>query len=127
MPYPVGPGPVASNSRDAGTDHFYFALLEKIHNRLEKDFDITSLQKSAAYSKTINVIPENRVRYLSEIGEVVSKYNEDAAMQADIADRLYGLKQSIELLHPEKDLQVIKQLQKIYKAEEQKLSPGWDD
>lgn len=116
-------GTVASNSRDAGTDHFYFALLEKIHNRLEKDFDITSLQKSAAYSKTINVIPENRVRYLSEIGEVVSKYNEDAAMQADIGDRLYGLKQSIELLHPEKDLQVIKQLQKIYKAKEQKLDP----
>lgn len=114
-------GTVASNSRDAGMDQFYLAVMEKIQGLTGVEFAIGISKEVPEHSEMITVIPENRIRYLAEIGEVVRSYNQRAENQAKVADRLYSLRQSIEMLKSEEKNDVVRNLKEIYKAEEKKL------
>ncbi len=115
-------GTVASNSRDAGMDQFYMAVMEKIQGLTGVNFAINANKEVPEHSEIITVIPENRIRYLAEIGEVVRNYNQRADDQAEVADRLYSLRQSIEMLKSEEKNDAVRNLKEIYKTEEKKLN-----
>ncbi len=49
----------------------------------------------------VYIIPPNRIRYLSEISETIRNYNRWAEQQADIAQRLYAINTTLEILTKE--------------------------
>lgn len=73
-------------------------------------------------SEKIYIIPPARNRYLSEISESIRKYNKDAVDQADIAQRMFGLKLAMGEAYSAKEDALIKPLEVLYKSLEEQLS-----
>lgn len=73
-------------------------------------------------SEKIYIIPPARNRYLSEISESIRKYNKDAVDQADIAQRMFGLKLAMGEAFNAKEDALIKPLEALYKSLEEQLS-----
>lgn len=89
---------------------------------------------SVEQSEKIYIIPPSRNRYLSEISEANRKYKKEVEEQADIAQRMYGLKLAMAEAYSAKDDALIKPLETLYKSLEEKLSvpnrkiiEGWAD
>jgi len=93
-------GTIASQFNDAGVNHFYVALIEKIKTKLGVELK-SSLGKHDELSEKIYIIPPQRVRYLAEISETVKAYNKWVDEQAEIAQQLYAAKLSVALLKAE--------------------------
>src|SRR6202012_1761910 len=77
-------------------------------------------------SEKIYIIPPSRTRYLSEISENNRKYDQWTKAQAGIAQKLFGIKKTIETLQQtkidDKD-RLIKTLQEVYAKTELDLDP----
>ncbi|MFT3794127.1 methylmalonyl-CoA mutase family protein [Flavobacterium sp.] len=88
-------GTIASQFNDPGMNTLYKSVMDKIHEKtdsdLQSDFHITR-----EMSEKIFVIPPHRTRYLSEISENNRKYDETAAAQQKVAQKLYGIFKTIE-------------------------------
>jgi methylmalonyl-CoA mutase len=88
-------GTIASQFNDPGTNQLYKVvmdtLVEKANSTLQSSFTITD-----EMSEKIFIIPPKRTRYLSEIAENNRSYDEWAANQAEVADKLYALQRSME-------------------------------
>jgi len=116
-------GTIASRYHDTGLDKLYNAIIDLLHEKtgFENPPKLESVreQNGIAY-----IIPPKRVRYLSEISEVVRNYNDSSEKYSEIADKLYGLQKSIEsvkLEDIEKSSELIKELQSIYKRLEKSI------
>jgi methylmalonyl-CoA mutase len=78
-------------------------------------------------SEKIYIIPPQRTRYLAEISETIRNYNRWTGEQADVAQKLYSIKESINTLEENNELpeaqreEIKKQLQALYKETEFKL------
>ncbi|MDP4599873.1 MAG: methylmalonyl-CoA mutase family protein, partial [Polaribacter sp.] len=87
-------GTIASQFNDPGMNSLYKAvmdkLMEKTGTNLKSDMKITK-----EMSEKIYVIPPNRVRYLSEIAENNRSYDHKVADQVVVAQKLYGIYQTI--------------------------------
>ena len=109
-------GTIASQFNDPGMNRLYRAIIdkmnEKVGTKLDSHFEIT-----AEVSEKIYIIPPARIRYLSEISETVRKYAKWTIDQGSIAQNLYSLRNSIQLLEKskvdDKD-RLIKQLEEVY-------------
>ncbi|MCE7991603.1 MAG: methylmalonyl-CoA mutase family protein [Roseivirga sp.] len=90
-------GTIASQFNDPGMNSLYKVIMDKIVEKtgaqLASTFEITN-----EMSEKIFVIPPKRTRYLSEISESSRSYDQWAAAQAEVADKLYGLRSSINTL-----------------------------
>ena len=90
-------GTIASQFNDPGTNQLYKAimdtLVEKAGSTLKSDFHITD-----EMSEKVFIIPPKRTRYLSEISENNRKYDEWAVAQAEVADKLYAIKRTIDTI-----------------------------
>ena len=90
-------GTIASQFNDPGMNSLYKVIMDKVAERtgadLQSTFEITN-----EMSEKIFVIPPKRTRYLSEISETNRSYDEWAAAQAEVADKLYGFRRSIDTL-----------------------------
>ncbi|WP_144393802.1 methylmalonyl-CoA mutase family protein [Pleionea sediminis] len=129
-------GTIASQFNDPGTNALYRAIMNQLADRtgaeLQSDFGHTEEQ-----SEKIYIIPPRRVRYLAEIAENNRKYDEWVEEQAQIADKLYGLNQSMITINEMSDStgeDVVKQLEKAYEdvglkldGQNKKLLDEWDD
>ncbi|MDC3390401.1 methylmalonyl-CoA mutase family protein [Flavobacteriales bacterium] len=95
-------GTIASQFNDPGTNNLFNALISKFSDKkigyLKNDFKISKEQ-----SEKIFVIPPNRVRYLSEIVENNKEYDKWVNEQKDIAQNLYALKTTLEILEESSD------------------------
>ena len=95
-------GTIASQFNDPGTNNLFNALISKFSDKkignLTKDFIISKEQ-----SEKIFVIPPNRVRYLSEIAENNKEYDKWVNEQKNIAQNLYALKTTLEILRESSD------------------------
>lgn len=88
-------GTIASQFNDPGMNRLYKAIMDKVvekteNNRLNSQYNITN-----EMSEKIYIIPPSRTRYLSEISENNRAYNSWVENQAEIADKLYALNQSL--------------------------------
>ena len=127
-------GTIASQFNDPGVNHLYRALIDKIKEKTGVVFH-TSLDISHEMSEKIFIIPPNRTRYLSEISETIRNYNEWSEKQADVAERLYSIKKTIEEIKKSgTEGEAAQQLDKTYEKLELELDPhnkkvleNWDD
>jgi len=118
-------GTIASQFNDPGTNTMYKSLMDiiadKTGEKLHSNYHI-----SDEMSEKIYIIPPSRTRYLSEISENNRKYDKWAKDQSQIAQRLFGIKMTIETLQSstveDKD-RLIKTLQEVYHKTEIELDP----
>lgn len=118
-------GTIASQFNDPGTNTMYKSLMDLVAERTGADLKST-FEISNEMSEKIYIIPPNRTRYLSEISENNRKYDQWAKDQSDIAQKLFGLKKTMDTLEKsdveDKD-RLIKTLQEVYSKTEMDLDP----
>ena len=94
-------GTIASQFNDPGMNRLYKAVMDKLVERtgvdLKSTFTITN-----EMSEKIYIIPPARTRYLSEIAENNRAYDKRAIQQADVAEKLYGIRKTIDTLRDSK-------------------------
>ncbi len=88
-------GTIASQFNDPGMNALYKAIMDKIVEKtnasLQSTFTITR-----EMSEKIYVIPPHRTRYLSEISENNRGYDGKVVLQAEVAQKLFGIFKTIE-------------------------------
>lgn len=118
-------GTIASQFNDPGMNSLYKVVMDKVVEKtgaeLKSSFTVTD-----EMSEKIFVIPPNRTRYLSEISENNRAYDRWVETQAEVAQRLYGIQQSIDALNDvdveDKD-RLIKGLQETFEKVKLDLDP----
>ncbi|MAW21800.1 MAG: methylmalonyl-CoA mutase [Flavobacteriales bacterium] len=95
-------GTIASQFNDPGTNLLYKTIMDQLLAKKLVDFK-SSFKITDKMSEKIFVIPPNRVRYLSEISEVNRNYNKWVNEQKEVAQKLYSLKKSLEILSNSSD------------------------
>ncbi|MBU0755643.1 MAG: methylmalonyl-CoA mutase family protein, partial [Planctomycetes bacterium] len=117
-------GTVASQFNDPGVNELYRALIATIREKCGIVFAGAGQEEAAPVDK-IYIIPPERTRYLSEISETVRGYNRWVSGQAEVAQKLYGIRQAAEAARECKEIdgngQVVKELDRLYAATEKGL------
>jgi len=116
-------GTIASQFNDPGMNQLYRMIVDKIVEKtgakLNSTFVITK-----EMSEKIYIIPPARTRYLSEITENNRGYDKKVIEQASIAQNLYAIKTSIDILKLKKDgMQAVKVLESEYQKLLLELDP----
>jgi methylmalonyl-CoA mutase len=128
-------GTIASQFNDPGMNQLYKVIVQTIEKRTGMDMGST-FAAAEGMSEKIYIIPPKRVRYLSEISEAIRSYNNNTERQAEIAGKLYGIKQTLEVLDEqgEADKVVLDAVQKAYEelelsleGQNKKILLNWDD
>ena len=92
-------GAIASQFNDPGVNAVYRAILSQLDQKTGSGFTkLLSAGAQAGEPEKIYIIPPARVRYLSEITDTIRRYNDWADKQSALADRLYALQQTLDLL-----------------------------
>ncbi len=124
-------GTIASQFNDPGVNQLYRAVMGRIDEISGGKFK-TSMVASDEMSEKIYIIPPKRTRYLSEIAETIRNYNEWADQQAEVAQRIYALRESRNMLEDKQDAHDA--LDTAFKEEELNLDPrnmeiirNWDE
>ena len=123
-------GTIAAQFQDPGMNQLYQKLIEllkeKLHLNWESRFDKNCIDQQKQF-----IIPPERTRYLSEIAETIRSYNNNAELQAEIADKLYGIKQTLSLANETSLQNALKELyeHQIVKLEKQNqlLIENWSE
>jgi len=127
-------GTIASQFNDPGVNQLYRSLIDKIKEKTGVTFQ-TKREVSDAIPEKIYIIPPNRTRYLSEISETIRNYNLWSDQQADVAERLYSIKRTIEeIAYSQDSVKLQRPLQETYANIELELDPhnkkvleSWDE
>lgn len=123
-------GTIASHFNDPGVNELYHALMNKVEEKTGEDFSST-IEHPDEISEKIFIIPPNRIRYLSEISDTVRNYNNWAEEQSDLAQKLYNLKCSQEILDDENSKETLKQKYEEIELEldgfNKKIIDNWED
>lgn len=91
-------GTIASQFNDPGTNTLYTEVMRKFKERNIGNFN-SSFKITDEMSEKIFVIPSKRIRYLSEIAENNRDYDKWVLEQKNIAQNLYSINNSLNLLH----------------------------
>ncbi|MDZ4846453.1 MAG: methylmalonyl-CoA mutase family protein [Chitinophagales bacterium] len=114
-------GTIASQFNDPGTNKLYKALTKILSDKTGIQFKSTA-QLLEGESSKIHIIPTNRVRYLAEIVENNHKYDDWTKEQSGIAEKLFALKQTLDLFEGKKEnKEIVNRLAEEYAALEKKL------
>jgi methylmalonyl-CoA mutase len=90
-------GTIASQYNDPGVNLFYKALINIINEKTNAGF-VSKIAAEAGMADKIFIIPPSRTRYLSEIAETVRNYNKWAEKQAEAAQRLQAIQDTLKML-----------------------------
>ena len=120
-------GTIASQFNDPGVNQLYRTIINKLVSRTGADLK-SSFEVTREMSEKIYIIPPQRTRYLSEISETIRNYNQWTEEQRETAQKLYGIKKSLDALEeislespaPNRE-ELKKQLQELYREMEFKL------
>ena len=118
-------GTIASQFNDPGMDTLYKVIIDKIRKKTCANLN-SSFNPSHELSEKIFIIPQNRVRYLSEISESNRTYNKWVNQQADIASKLHSLKismESVKSLNSTDKINLLKGLKSAYNELSLEISP----
>ena len=118
-------GTIASQFNDPGANTLYKALMDKIVEKTGADLN-SGFHASEEMSEKIFIIPPSRTRYLSEITENNRKYDQWAEKQGNIAQKLFGIQQTIKTISEsaiEDADRLVKVLQEVYAKVELDLDP----
>ncbi len=95
-------GTIASQFNDPGMNGLYNRVIAILNEQSKSDFSGTEALPSGD-SEKIYIIPPQRVRYLSEIGETNREYDKFAEEQSVLAGDIYAIGKTIALLKEEDD------------------------
>lgn len=119
-------GTIASQFNDPGMNRLYKVVMDKLVEKTNRTDLKSELVVGDEMSEKIFIIPPDRTRYLSEIAENNRKYDKWTNEQAEVAQRLYSIQKSIEVINEasldDKD-RLVKKLQETYAQLELKLDP----
>lgn len=123
-------GTIASQFNDPGMNQLYLSLMNLIDEKTVSKLK-SSFVSSEEMSEKIFIIPPKRTRYLSEITETIRGYNETVEKQKEVAQKLYSLDRSREILKDKKEaLEAIDQAKDELRLEldpyNLKLLEEWD-
>ena len=129
-------GTIASQFNDPGMNALYRSLMMQVSEKTKANLK-TNFGVSSEMSEKIYIIPPNRTRYLSEISENNRAYDKWATQEAETADKLYSLAQSLLLMGGPDKLkgetadenadELIKQLDDRFESIKKDLDPhNWD-
>lgn len=90
-------GTIAAQFNDPGMNALYLQTL-KVLSEKTGVFFASSLVASTQLSEKIYIIPPSRVRYLSEIAEIIRTYNQWTERQVDLANAYQALSSAVQLL-----------------------------
>ena len=99
-------GTIASQFNDPGMNTLYKSIMDKLVEKTGVDLKST-MEITKEMSEKIFVIPPARVRYLSEIAESNRSYDDTVNEQVVVAQKLYGIYQTIESI-TNSSLEIIK-------------------
>ncbi len=126
-------GTVASQFNDPGVNLLYKNILSKIKEKTGVDF-MSNMADDGEIPEKIYIIPPNRVRYLSEISDTVRTYNQWAEDQSKVAQKLFNLSRSMDLLKDHNDEADTSHLKSLYDEIVRELDPNnmhlleaWDE
>jgi len=113
---------VASDFNDPGVEQLYQNLLELLSKKSGKKIKIKPGRRKEFFQRT-DIIPGKRIRYLAEITELVHNTNSWIRDQADIADRLFGLRISMDAFKEadKESAAALKEMKTLYQELEKKL------
>ena len=114
-------GTIASQFNDPGLNNLYNFILKKINDKNFKNFS-SSIKKLPSYER-ICIIPQKRIRYLSEISDENRKYNSWVEEQKNIASEIYNLNSTKKILEKENsESELLIKIKKILLLKDQKLN-----
>jgi len=90
-------GTVASDFNDPGVEELYLQLLGLIGEKSGAPLNLVKDRRKNFYTR-VDIIPGKRMLYLSEISEEIGNINRWIEEQVGIADNLFGLQRSIDIL-----------------------------
>jgi len=99
-------GTIASQFNDPGMNRLYLELMNLISDKTGAELK-SSFTGSEEIIEKIFIIPPKRTRYLSEIAETIRGYNEKAEQQKEVAQKLYALEKSSDILRDRESLSII--------------------
>jgi len=88
-------GTIASQFNDPGMNTLYRKIMDKVHEKTNSSLNST-FHSEDEKSEKIFIIPPKRIRYLSEIAENNRSYDENALVQVEVAQKLYGIFKTLE-------------------------------
>ena len=91
-------GTMASQFNDPGINVLYKALIIKLNEKASAQLSSNFVSHHEMEDK-IFIIPPKRTRYLAEITETVRNYNKWSVEQANIAQNLYSIQNTINILN----------------------------
>lgn len=118
-------GTIASQFNDPGMDVLYNRLINLVITKTTADW-LSNLQPIDGLGEKIDIIPPSRIRYLSEIVENNREYNRKVEKQAAVAQNMFGLKKTIQLLSEAKSThkeELINELNSLYEELNIELEP----
>lgn len=127
-------GTIASQFNDAGVNELFEKLMQAVEAKTKVKFGgVEHFVHKDTVSKSL-IIPPARVRYLSEIADVIKGYNQLVIDQASIASKLYQLHGALEILKDKADsslLETIRQQIQFYTDQQtpvaKKLIAHWPE
>jgi methylmalonyl-CoA mutase len=129
-------GTIASQFNDPGMNSLYKAVMDKVVEKTSAPLHSKFLI-SDEMSEKIFIIPPARTRYLSEISENNSSYDKKVSTQAEVAEKLYSIKNTIKAISESKMAdkdRLIKSLEEEYarieldlEGHNKKLLETWND
>ncbi|MEE9461819.1 MAG: methylmalonyl-CoA mutase family protein [Bacteroidales bacterium] len=90
-------GTVASDFNDPGVEELYLQLLGLMGEKSGAPLKLVKDRRKNFYTR-VDIIPGKRMLYLSEIAEEICNINSWIEEQVNVADKLYGLQQSMDIL-----------------------------
>jgi methylmalonyl-CoA mutase len=93
-------GTIASQFNDPGTNRLYRAVIDLLARKTGAALQ-SSLTTGTEPSEKIYIIPPQRTRYLSEITENNRQHEAWIAQQCDVAEKLYALNKTTQMLGDE--------------------------
>ncbi len=115
-------GTIASQFNDPGMNTLYKKVIDAIAQKTSSSL-VSKAEEEKSQSKKIFVIPPNRTRYLSEISENNRGYDKWVLAQQEVAQKLYSIQTTLEILKEDKSEKVEDTLIKTYKKLALELDP----
>lgn len=118
-------GTTASQFNDPGMNKLYNYLIKLIIKKTDVNW-ISTFHPLESLAQKITIIPASRTRYLSEIVENNRSYNKRADEQAQLAQKLFGIKKTIQTLKESKVAKasdITSELQIIFEEIKTNLEP----
>jgi methylmalonyl-CoA mutase len=118
-------GTIASQFNDPGMNRLYSYLVKLIIEKTDVSW-LSTFQPLESLAEKIDIIPAARIRYLSEIVENNRNYDKQAGEQAELAQKLFGIKKTIQTLKENKAVKesdITSELQAFFEELKTDLEP----